>query len=243
MAPWNKTILWSHRDASTSGRIDNAGGTKNERHASSTWRTSCLQVAVAFWLRAPFSTPVFLRARRSAALFQPTGRGAYKSLHVPAGPFWQWPGGRRRPAAAVGPSTSFLPLSIRHSWHRVCLARARPSSLCGVALMETTFRRSRIGADGDGARDSLNGDVDEGASRRGTWPACRAAPKPRSTSGGNRLDVRNRSSVWPSPSTIDRIIVGRRLENFRTWTVGRGNDISHRSIRDVDLSAIDCHGM
>ena len=32
--------------------------------------------------------------------------------------------------------------------------------------------------------------------------------------------------------------VGRHSENLRTWTVGRGNDISHHSIRDLDLSSI-----
>ena len=32
--------------------------------------------------------------------------------------------------------------------------------------------------------------------------------------------------------------MGRHDENFRTWTVRRGNEISHHSIRDIDLSII-----
>ena len=33
-------------------------------------------------------------------------------------------------------------------------------------------------------------------------------------------------------------LMGRHFLNFRTWTVGRGNDINHHSIRDIDLLII-----
>ena len=46
------------------------------------------------------------------------------------------------------------------------------------------------------------------------------------------------------PTIDDRLhnrFVGRHFENIRSWTVGRGSDISDHSIRDVDknLSNVD----
>ena len=46
---------------------------------------------------------------------------------------------------------------------------------------------------------------------------------------------------WFGRTIDDRLhkrFMGRHFEYFRTWTVGRGNDISHHSIRDLDPSSI-----
>ena len=38
----------------------------------------------------------------------------------------------------------------------------------------------------------------------------------------------------PIDDRLHNWFVGRHFENFRTWTVGRGSDIGHHSIRDID---------
>ena len=40
----------------------------------------------------------------------------------------------------------------------------------------------------------------------------------------------------PIDDRLHNRFIGRDFFNFRTWMVGRGNDISHHSIKDIDLS-------
>ena len=45
-------------------------------------------------------------------------------------------------------------------------------------------------------------------------------------------------SIFTTDDRLRNRFVGRHFESFRTWTVGRGNDIDHHSVRDIDLSII-----
>ena len=57
---------------------------------------------------------------------------------------------------------------------------------------------------------------------------------------GNQLDFHNQSSVWPNRSMVD-CIIGSWGTIFKISAHGwwdRGNDMSHHSIRDVDLLII-----